>query len=289
MSTLPAHIHTRPRVLEFLALPLGFLVLYLPTFWDAAHSIWNAEDQAHGPLILAVCAWSFWDRREQFRRSIGAGAGTLAWTLLLLGLALYALGRAQRVRVMELGSMIPVLAGGIAVLYGWPALRAVRFGVLFLVFAVPLPSAVLDELTAPLKQGVSAVAESMLYALDYPVARNGVVISLGQYKLLIADACSGLYSMTSLFALAVAYVHVLHDSRTVRNVTLLLASLPIAFFANVMRVVVLALVTYYWGDAAGQGFLHGTAGLVMFVSALVLIFALDAAFQRYGARAPSPR
>jgi len=259
---------------------LGLAVMYLPTIWDAAHTLWTSENNAHGPLIVAVSAWWFWHRRRELGEALGAGAGAGAWILLLLGAAMYTVGRAQHVWMLEIGSSIPVLSGGIAALFGWRAVRTVRFAILFLLFAIPLPEPVIDELTAPLKRGVSLTAEELLYLTGYPVARDGVVLSLGQYKLLIADACSGLYSMTSLLALAVVYVNAVRHAGRLRNVLILLASLPIAFAANVMRVILLGLITYYWGDAAGQGFLHDAAGLAMFTTALVLLIAGDAALDR---------
>lgn len=261
------------------ALALGLPVMYGPTFWRAAHTLWASPEQAHGPLILAVAMWWFWYRRDDLGRSIGAGAhgpaAAVAWLLLLLGALMYAIGHAQLAWMLEIGSLIPVLAGALALLFGWPFVRVARFALGFLLFAIPLPGPAVDALTAPLKRGVSVAADELLYLAGYPVARDGVVISLSQYKLLIADACSGLYSMTSLFALAVLYVNAARPAGRLRNAAILCASLPFAFAANVGRVLLLALITYYAGDAAGQGFLHGSAGIVMFLIALTLIFLFD--------------
>jgi exosortase B len=270
------------------AFVLGLAVMYGPTIWRAAHSLWNAEEQAHGPLVVAVSVWWFWHRRTALRSALGAGAGAGAWMLLVFGAAMYAVGRAQQVWMLEIGSSVPVLSGGIAALFGWRAVGTVRFAILFLLFAIPLPQSIVDELTAPLKRGVSMAAEELLYFAGYPVARDGVVLSLGQYKLLIADACSGLYSMTSLLALAVVYVNVVRHAGRLRNALILASSLPIAFAANVMRVIMLGLITYYWGDAAGQGFLHGAAGLAMFMTSFALLVACDSALAKLPLRPEAP-
>ena len=58
---------------------------------------------------------------------------------------------------------------------------------------------------------------------------------------------------------------------------------PISFFANVIRVIILVLVTYHFGDEAGQGFVHGFAGMVLFIVALSLILAVDHLL-RWGSR-----
>lgn len=260
------------------ALPLavGLLALYLPTFLELSRTIWRSEEQGHGPLILAVSLWIFWQKRHEFvqaaDRSRAAAGG---WVLIALALLLYVFGRSQQILLFEVGSQIPLLVGTIAALSGWRAVRVVAFPLLFLVFMVPLPAAVIDSLTAPLKQAVSVVAENVLYWVGYPIARSGVVLSIGQYQLLVADACSGLNSLFSLSALGLLYLYLTQHASRWRNVVLLLSVVPIAFLANVVRVMILVLVTYHFGDEAGQGFIHGAAGMVLFVIALVMLFALD--------------
>jgi len=103
---------------------------------------------------------------------------------------------------------------------------------------------------------------------------------MGQYQLLVADACAGLNSMFSLSALGVLYLYLMRRKNWL-HIALILASLvPIAFCANVVRVIVLVLVTYHFGDAAGQGFVHGLSGLVLFVIALFGVVCLDATLAR---------
>jgi exosortase len=127
---------------------------------------------------------------------------------------------------------------------------------------------------------VSEFAEQLLYAAGYPVARTGVVLTIGQYQLLVADACSGLQSMISLSALGLLYMHLTGRANPLHNVIMLLSILPVAFFANIVRVVLLMLTTYHFGDAAGQGFLHGTTGILLLVVALICLMVLDAILAR---------
>ena len=100
-------------------------------------------------------------------------------------------------------------------------------------------------------------------------------MNVGQYQLLVADACAGLNSMFTLEALGLLYMNLMQYTSVARNVTLSILVIPIAFFANVVRVIVLVLVTYHFGDAAGQGFVHGFAGMVLFLVGLVLVLFTD--------------
>ena len=101
------------------------------------------------------------------------------------------------------------------------------------------------------------------------------MLTVGQYQLMVADACAGLNSMFTLEALGMLYMNLMRYTSAARNIMLAVALIPIAFFANIGRVMILVLVTYFFGDAAGQGFVHGFAGMVLFLIALMLMLAFD--------------
>ena len=150
-----------------------------------------------------------------------------------------------------------------------------------MLFMIPLPGAFVDAVTLPMKMAVSYVAEHVLFWVGYPIARTGVILQIGQYKMLVADACAGLHTLFTLEALGLLYLSLIRRDSFFRNVTLAILIVPIAFTANVIRVMTLTLITYHYGDAAGQGFLHGFAGMVLFLTALLLIMGVDVLLQ-YG-------
>ncbi len=252
----------------------GLLVLYVPTYYGLANGLWNSEEQAHGPIVLVVALYLLWSKREVLLE-VGKPSPVLGWSLLVFGLLLYALGRSQEILLFEVGSQVPVLLGTLFITVGARAARSLWFALFFLLFMVPLPGFVVDAATGPLKQHISVIVENVLYAAGYPIARSGVTLTIGPYQLLVADACSGLHSMFSLSAMGLLYLYLMEHKSWLRNGLIIASILPVAFFANVMRVMVLVLVTYYLGDEAGQGFLHGFAGILLFVIALLLLFALD--------------
>jgi exosortase len=130
-------------------------------------------------------------------------------------------------------------------------------------------------ITMPLKLAVSTVAEQVLYWMDYPIARVGVMLTVGHYQLLVADACSGLNSLFTLEALGLLYMNVMNYTNRARNVLLAVMIVPISFLSNVTRVIVLVLLTYHYGDEVGQGFAHNFSGMVLFTVALVLTYLFD--------------
>ena len=258
----------------------GLAALYIPTFYDAARTLWRMDEHAHGPIVLAVIVWLFWDKRQIFLSAPEKPRPITGVTLFLLGLVLYVIGRSQNVAVFEFAAVTPILAGIVLSILGCNALRALWFPLLFVTFLVPLPGTVLDALTVPLKEQVSTAAEHVLYFAGYPVAREGVVISVGPYQLLVADACSGLQSLFTLAALGLLVMYLMARKSVLHNGIMLASIIPIAFCANLLRVVILILITYHFGDNAGQGFLHYAAGIVMSMISLAGVLGLDSALAR---------
>lgn len=229
--------------------------------------------QGHEPAIFAVSAFLLYRQRHQLAaiRSSAPWAGAV---FIGAALPMYLFGRAYDLRIALL-AMIVLLAGVLLRYRGAAALRTAWFAVLFPIFALPLPLEFVLAVTGPMKIGVSSIATQLLSWAGYPIGRSGVVITVGQYQLLVTEACAGMQTMFTLEAMGLLYASLMNHVSPLRNLLLAILVVPIAFFANVVRVVVLVLITYYWGDAAGQGFLHGFSGVVLFLVALVLVVATD--------------
>ncbi len=254
---------------------LGFAALALPTLWNLSTTFWVGDAQGHGPVILGVSLWLLWRSRDRFAALPERAMPILGGLLLALAMVAYVIGRSQAVVQFEVGSLILAAAAICLLLRGWAALRLAAFPLFFLLFLIPLPGVVVQTVTVPLKTAVSYFAETLMHAAGYPVARSGVILAVGRYELQVADACAGLTSIFTLEALGLLYLNAVGHASTMRNLVLAALIVPISFIANVVRVVVLCLVTYHYGDAAGQGFIHGFAGIVLFVVATCLMVAVD--------------
>jgi exosortase B len=261
----------------WLPVVLGFSVLYGPSLFDLIRGVWSTDAQMHGPVVLSLSIWLLYKNwPTMLSAGKGAAPSALGWPLAVLSLTMYALGRSQDILVLEIGSVMGLIASFILLNFGTRALKAQWFALFFMLFMVPLPGLVVDTLTMPMKIAVSYVAEHVLYWVGYPIARSGVMLHVGQYMPPAADACAGLHTLLTLEALGLLYLSLVKGNSMFRNITLALLIVPISLTANVIRVIVLTLVTYHFGDDAGQGFLHGFAGMVLFLSALLLILGTDA-------------
>lgn len=281
-STDPAEMPaTQMRNLApWLVLMAGFAAMYGPTVIDFLHGPWRSDRNAHGPIVMGLSLWFLYfqaRRMQQQRIALNRAPAPLRGVLAIVaGLCLYVLGRSQSLPLFELGSLIPMLLGVTLFFFGSRVASRFWFVFFLLFFAVPMPASVVDALTQPMKIAVSVSTEELLHLMGYPVARSGVTITIGSYRLLVADACAGLNSLFTLEALGLLYMNVMRHESALRNITLAILIVPISFASNVTRVVILSLLTYYCGDQVGQGFLHDFSGIVLFLTALLLIFATDA-------------
>jgi exosortase B len=272
----------------WLWLAVGVLGMYVPTLVRLFRTIWSSDEQGHGPIVLAITVWLIWRARAGVNDlTASRPAPVTAWMLIACALLAYIIGGAMDVLLLEVGSVIPLLAGLVLLVRGPRQLKAMWFPLLFMVFLVPLPGVVVDALTQPMKMGVSIVAEHILYWLNYPISRSGVILQVGPYQLLVADACAGLHTLFTLEALGLLYLNLVRHTSALRNITLAILIVPISFAANVIRVITLTLITYHFGDEAGQGFLHGFAGMVLFLAALILIISIDSLIRVSLVRKPS--
>jgi exosortase len=253
----------------------GAAALGLPTLATLAEGSWTQETGAHGPIVLATSAWLLWRQHALIRAEAKPGSLLLALPLLVLGLAVYVFGRAYDFDTLEAGGLY---AAGLSIAYAAMGARLMArlwFPFFYLAFAVPPPRLWMDIATAPLKQFVSYASTGLLHSWGLPVAREGVTIFVAQYQLLVEDACSGMNSLIGLSAVSLLYVYLRRQSSVGYTALLVALVLPIAVLVNVVRIMTLILLTYFFGDGVAQGFLHMTTGMVLFALALLLVFALD--------------
>jgi exosortase B len=281
-ATAPA---ARP-LQSWLWIAAGAAALLLPSWWDAAQGLWRSDEMAHAPLVLAIAAWLLWRHVPDLARLPDAARTAGGWWLLACGLTLFALGRGLGMSSVEFAAQVLVVAATVWLMKGPQGMKVAWFPIVYLLFMVPLPSPLVDAATGPLKHSISLIVVDVLHAFGYPIGRSGVIITVGPYELLVADACSGLNSMFSLAALGALFIRLKGVSGRLHAALLVASILPIAFVANIVRVIALVLITYHFGDAAGQGFLHGAAGIGLMLVALSAFFAFDALLSRTLTRRP---
>ena len=265
-------------------LVIGLMALAIPAALTLGKETWSSEEGAHGPLVLFTAAWLLWRQAPEIRRHGSSGNAWIVTAGLTISLLLYIFGQAFDFVTLNAAGLYGAGLITFYSLFGRRELIRNWFIFFYLLFAVPPPRSWLDNLTFPLKQFVSTAATAILQPFGIPVTHEGVIIYVAQYQYLVEDACSGLNSIVGLLAISLFYIYLSRGSSWRYSLFLAALSIPIAITANILRIIILILLTVFMGDDVAQGFMHFTAGVIVFVIALALIFALDSLFSAFFSR-----
>ena len=251
----------------------------VPTIAKLSGQTWSSESGSQGPLILCTGLWLLWRQLPELREQAVAGSATITGLLLSAALLLFVIGEVTDLVTFQAAGTYGV---GVAMFYssfGGRLLQRNWFPFLYLAFTIPPPSWWIDSATGPLKRFVSAAASDLLHLVGMPVTHDGVTIYVAQYQLLVEDACSGMNSLFGLIAISLFYVYLIRGASWKRSLFTAFLAIPVAIGANILRIIVLILLTYFFGDEIAQGFLHFAAGIFLFSAALLLIFSIDGLVQ----------
>ena len=275
-------IEHRPALLEFLrrrpvmmgaSALAGILSLM---YWKIAVKLvtdwYEIPDYSHGFLVPCFALFLLWDKRPKLREMWVQPSWT-GLPLLLFGIVTLFFGVYGAELFLSRVSFVLIISGLIWTLCGRAILRQVLFPLGVLLLAIPFPEIIFNQITFPLQLLASRSASNLLPLLGVPVFREGNVIQLPIMKLEVAEACSGIRSLMSLFTLSVFYGYFLERTPT-RRWIMALASIPIAVCANALRIVGTGLCVQYWDPSKAEGFFHEFSGWVMFVISLTCLYLL---------------
>lgn len=263
------------RYLVHWPLAAAVALLGIPTIISVGKQVWSTEAGAHGPIVLATGLWLLWRRIDDFREHATKGNRLLTAAMLLGSLSFYVFGRAYDFISLEVAGVYGVCLTFLHAYVGVPAMLRSWFPLFYLGFIVPPPGWLIDAITVDLKAFVSLVSTEAMQLVGIPISREGVTLQVAQYQLLVEDACSGMNSLVGLIAISLFYIYLMRNASWRYSILMTAFVVPIAIIANILRIIVLILLTYFFGDGVAQGFLHKTAGLFLFATALMLVFGVD--------------
>jgi exosortase len=243
---------------------------------------WLIPDFSHGFLVPLFAAYLVWEKRK----TLLATKVVPSWNgiaMVALGLAVLLLGVYGSELFLSRVSLIILLAGLVLCFGGRQFLKELRFALLVLLLAIPIPAILFNQITFPLQILASKLASGLLPLFGVPVLREGNVIELPLMNLEVAEACSGIRSLMSLFTLAVFYGYFMEKSFW-RRVALVIASIPIAIAANAVRILGTGLCVQYWDPDKALGFFHEFSGWVIFLVSLVCLYLVHRTMNLFPAK-----
>lgn len=258
--------------MQFLLALIFLTALYRGVLPDMVHQWYEDANYSHGFIVPLITGFFIYENRQELAEVV-VKPWWPGFALFLAGLLQLVIGWLGTEFFTMRSSLVVTLAGMALFFFGKRLFRLMLLPLAYLLFMVPLPYIVYDSIAFPLKLFVTRVSIAFLKLVGVVVIREGNVIMLPLTTLEVADACSGIRSLVSLLALAVAYAFFLKIA-PLRRILLILAAIPIAISANAFRVIGTGLLAQYWGAGAAEGFFHEFAGLAVFAVAIALLLAL---------------
>lgn len=251
--------------------------LYAPVIRHLVAQWAHDPNYSHGFFVPVFSLFVIWSERDKLRR-LALEPSASGLIVLFFGLIVLAAGTLGAELFLSRFSLLLTIAGLVVITFGWNYMRAVFFPWIFLLFMIPIPAIILNQITFPLQLLASKAAAVTLPLVGVPVLREGNIIQLPAMALEVAEACSGIRSLMSLATLAIIYGYLL-EPRTSIRIILAFASIPIAVLANSLRIIGTGLLVQYWDPDKAQGFFHEFSGWVIFVVSLVMLFLLHRGLQ----------
>jgi exosortase len=264
-SELPARV-----VMALLVVGMGIWA-YWPTLKAMVNTWEKQPDYSHGYLVFPMALVFLWFRKESYP-GFASPAWIVGWGLIFVALAVRMLAALTFMEAFDGWSLLPWLAGTVALLFGLPMLRWSWSSIAFLFFMVPLPYGAETAMSHPLQRIATTISCWTLQTLGQPAISEGNTIFLGEHQLEVEQACSGLRLFVSILALAFGYI-ILMRKTWWENLLLLVSVIPIAIIANAARIVVTGLLHQFATSAAAKHFSHDLAGWAM-VPFAALLFAI---------------
>lgn len=265
---------------SILILLITFLWLYFPVISKMVSEWYSNPNHSHGFIVPLISIYFIWQKREYLKGTIFEPT---KWGCLVLiaGLIIYMLGNLGAANTTMRVSMLIVIAGIIIFIYGKEYFKVLSFPFFYLLLMIPVPSYIYDTVAFPLKLFVTKYSVLFLQLIGIPVLREGNIILLENITLQVVDACSGIRSLTALFAIGVALAYLSNES-LFKKILLITAVVPIAIITNSFRVVMTGILAKSYGGAVAEGFFHEFAGIGVFMVSVVLLLAVGIFLSRTG-------
>jgi len=277
-----ALVNSKPSLVgsfaSFSVLIFSFVVLYYHVLEKLIHDWIKYENYSHGFLVPAICAYIVWKKRENVIR-LSVRPANWAIVILMTGLSLFVLGNMAAELFTMRFSMLIVIWGLIAFIFGMSIAGRLWVAIGYLIFMIPIPTIVWNRIAFPLKMFVTKIAVHGMGLLGIPVYAEGNIIHLSNTSLQVVDACSGMRSLTSLLALSAAF-SIISTHSLPRKWLLFLSAIPIAIFLNIVRLIATAILAQHFGPDIARGFLHELSGVLVFLSAIGLFYLFHLALAK---------
>lgn len=255
--------------IKFLILLVLWFISFSPVFPSLIQTWLNHSDNSHGILVPLVSAYFIWQKKGQLKLNKISNSNWGA-IILTISMVFYLLSYAGGVAVVSRAMIVFSLIGLVIFTFGKPFFTLLAFPLLFLLFMVPVPDSIQGLIAHPLQLFATKVSTLIIHMFSIPAYREGNMLYFAQTQLEVAEACSGIRSIMSFGMLSFIFAYMM-DKIWWKRILLVLSTIPLALFANIVRVTGTGVFAHFYGSKVALGFLHEFSGMAVFVFGFVLL------------------
>jgi len=256
--------------LKFSILLILWAIAFIPVYPSLFHTWLNHSNNSHGILVPLISVYFIWQKRKELRQ-VKVSNSNWGALILIFSMVLYLLSYAGAVAVISRAMIVFSLIGLVLFTLGTTFFKLLAFPLFFLLFIVPVPDSIVGVVALPLQLFATNISSFVIQALSLPVYQEGNMLYFTQTQLEVAEACSGIRSLVSLTMLSVIFAYMCNKG-WIRKAMLLASAIPLALFANILRVSGTGVLAHFYGETVARGFLHEFSGLAVFAFGFVLLF-----------------
>lgn len=255
------------KLMLILVLWFGAFYPILPQLIDT----WSGNsNDSHGMLVPILCAYFVWQKKELLKRE-QADSSQLGFWILAVSMGVYLLSYTGGVTFVARLMIVSSLIGIVLYVYGTNIFKIIAFPLLFAFFMIPAPYSIISLVALPLQLFATNISAFVIKAVSIPVYQEGNMLYFAQTQLEVAEACSGLRSITALTMLSVLFVYLM-ECEVWKKIIILMSAIPIAIIANITRVTGTGILAHFFGGQVARGFLHDFSGIAVFAFGLAVLF-----------------
>lgn len=232
--------------------------------------VWNGKEEfSHGYFIPLISIFLVWQKSDILRNLEFKGSW-LGTATIFAGILLYVAGELSSLFTLIQYGFLATVVGIVLSFTGKEAFKVIWIPIFFLVFMIPLPNFLLNNLSLQLQLISSALGVQFIRLCDISVFLEGNVIDLGSYKLQVVEACNGLRYLFPFMSLSFLCAY-LFKGAFWKKALIFLSSIPISIFMNSLRIGMIGVLVENFGIGAAEGFMHDFEGWAIFMLCMVLL------------------
>lgn len=262
----------RKEVVKVVILLIALSILFWPVLTELLKDLYINNNNSHGLVVPFISLYILWEKRSNLCMQ-PIQPSYIGLIALVACLIIYIVGYAGRIEILPRIAFVTAILSIVLYISGKQVFSLIVFPLFFLYFMIPVPVSIESLVSFKLQLWVTQISSAILSGLSFTVLREGNILYFANCSLEVAEACSGIRSLTAFIMIGCLFGYRMNGSFLRRSIMPLIA-VPLSFVVNVARVTGTGILAHFYGSRVARGFLHEFSGIAVFLVGLVLFWGV---------------